>query len=166
MKAMKKTIVFVLVVVMMMSVMSLPASATLVEPYYSHVSGFVELYNGSTANAYIRALQAFLYHYPYTQTTIINGGGIDGGYGNATENAVKIYQEKKWPYDSTQWDGRVGTKTWTKIAGDLKVGENTGEYAYLCYNSGKVMYVDLRAEGYTYYNCNVNGVKDRYIEWH
>ena len=35
--------------------------------------------------------------YPYTQTTIINGGGIDGGYGNATESAVKIYQQKKWP---------------------------------------------------------------------
>lgn len=172
MKAMKKTIVFALVVVMMMSVMSLPASAALVEPYYSHVSGFVELYNGSTANAYIRAVQCFLYHYSYaTRNEITNAGGIDGGYGNGTENAVIMYQKDKWPNDNNpehvkNRDGRVGPKTWTKIAGDLKVGESTGEYAYLCYNSGKVMYVDLRAEGYTYYNCNANGVKDRYIEWH
>lgn len=165
MKTMKKTVMLVLVVVMLLSVMVLPASAV-GDPYYSHVSGFVELYNGSTANAYIRAAQAFLYHYPYTQTTIISGDGIDGGYGNATQSAVKIYQEKKWPYDSTQWDGRVGPKTWAKIAGDLYLDDYGSHEVYLCYNSGHVMYVDLRAEGYTYYSCNTSGVKDRYIEWH
>lgn len=165
MKIMKKSVVFVLVVIMLMSIMALPASA-LSDPYYSHISGFKTLYNGSTENAYIRALQAFLYHFPYTQTTIISGGGIDGGYGNATESAVKIYQQKKWPNDQTQWDGRVGPKTWAKIAGDLYSGDYGLHEVYLCYNGGHVMYVDERAEGYRYYSCNTSGTKDRYIEWH
>lgn len=99
-----------------------------------------------------------------THIVIENGGGIDGGYGNATQSAVVTYQKKKWPYDSSQWDGRVGRKTWTKIAGDLNEGYSNSEGIYLCYNNGRVMYVDRRAEGYTYYSCDINGVKDRFIE--
>ena len=166
MKTMKKALVFVLVLVMMISIMALPASAKLSTTYFSDVSGFVELYNGSLANGYIRALQAFLYHYPYTRATTISGGGIDGGYGSATESDVKIYQQKKWPYNKNEWDGRVGkecSKTWTKIANDLSEGEATMEHVYLCYNGNHVMFVDLRAEGRTYYSCNAQGEKDRYI---
>lgn len=168
---MKKTIMLALVVIMLMSIMVLPASAVS-DPYYSHVAGFEELYNGSTANAYIRAAQCFLYHYSYaTKKEIANAGGIDGGYGNGTENAVIMYQKDKWPNDNNEEhvknrDGRVGPKTWAKIAGDLYLDDYGSDEVYLCYNSGHVMYVDLRAEGYTYYSCNASGVKDRYIEWH
>lgn len=162
MKAMRRTFIFAVVVILVMSVVAFPVFA-IGTPYSTHISGFVELYNGSPANAYIRAAQAFLYHYPYTQATIINGGGIDGGYGNATENAVKIYQQKKWPYSSAEWDGRVGSKTWGKIAGDLSLGSFESGGFFLCYNSGNVMFVD-RSSGFTYYSCTAGGLKDRYIE--
>lgn len=166
MKRLKRTATLVLAIMMLTAVLVLPASAVLLSPYYSHVCSFHELYNGSPENAYIRAAQCFLYNYPKTRTTIINGGGIDGGYGSATQNAVTTYQKDKWPNTKSEWDGRVGTKTWTKIAGDLYVGYNDGESAYLRYNGGNVIFVDLRAEGYSYYNCNAQGSKERLIVQH
>lgn len=164
MKLLKRTVVMALAIMMLMSILVLPASAVLSTPYYSHVCAFHELYNGSPENAYIRAAQCFLYRFSTsTRNTIINGGGIDGGYGNATMNAVKEYQSKKWPYNRDEWDGRVGTKTWTKIAGDLYDTGDDGYHVDLCCNGGKVLYVDLRAAGYSYYNCNASGGKDRLI---
>lgn len=103
-----------------------------------------------------------MYHYPYTQTTIINGGGIDGGYGNATESAVKIYQQKKWPNTPSEWDGRVGTKTWTKVAGDL-IKKNVGSETYLNYGNGRVMNVVINGSSHSYYNCNTSGTRDCFI---
>lgn len=162
MKLAKRMLALAVAVMLVMAVLVVPASATLPPPFYSHVCGFVELYNGSTANGYVRAIQAFLYHYPYTQTTIINGGGIDGGYGNATESAVKIYQQKKWPNTPSEWDGRVGTKTWTKVAGDL-IKKNVGSETYLNYGNGRVMNVVINGSSYSYYNCNTSGTRDRFI---
>lgn len=172
MKLLKRTAVLALAIMMLTALLVLPASAVLTSPYYSHVCAFHELYNGSPENAYIRAAQCFLYHYSSaTRKAITNAGGIDGGYGNGTENAVRLYQKDKWPNDNSvehvqNRDGRVGPKTWAKIAGDLYVGYEGGEYAELRYNGGNVIYVDLRAEGYTYYNCNESGVKDRRIVSH
>lgn len=165
MKHRKKIFASPLSLLLLLSVVAIPTSAV-GSPYYSHICGFEELYNGSPANAYIRAVQAFLYYYPDTRSTIISGGGIDGGYGNATESAVRTYQQDKWPYTSSEWDGRVGPKTWEKIATDLYLDDFGNNEVYLCHYGGHVMYVDLRAEGYTYYSCNSSGAKDRYIEWH
>lgn len=172
MKLLKRTVVLALAIMMLTSILVLPASAVLTEPYYSHVCAFKEIYNGSSENAYIRAAQCFLYHYSYdTRKEIDNSGGIDGGYGNGTERAVVLYQTDKWPNDYNEEhlknrDGRVGKKTWTKIADDLYVGYVGAEYAELRYNGGDVIYVDLRAEGYTYYNCNKSGTQDRRIVQH
>ena len=172
MKLLKRTAVLALAIIMLTSILVLPASAALYGPYYSHVCAFHELYNGSPENAYIRAAQCFLYHYSSeTRKSIANAGGIDGGYGNGTEYAVTLYQTDKWPNDYDMEhvknrDGRVGPKTWNKIAGDLYVGYEGVEYADLCCNGGKVIYVDRRAEGHTYYNCNELGKKDRFIVEH
>jgi len=172
MKLLKRTAVLALAIMMLTSILVLPASAVLYSPYYSHVCGFNELYNGSPDNAYIRAAQCFLYHYSsHTRKLIINAGGIDGGYGNGTADAVTAYQTDKWPDDDNaehkkNRDGRVGPKTWAKIAGDLYVGYEGSEYAELRCKGGNVIYVDLRAEGHTYYNCNALGAKDRFIVQH
>lgn len=172
MKLLKKIAVLALAIMILASILVLPAFAVLSDPFYSHVCDFNELYNGSPDNAYIRAAQCFLYHYSYeTRTAINNAGGIDGGYGNGTEYAVTLYQTDKWPDDNNpehvkNRDGRVGPKTWTKIAGDLSVGFICGEYAELRCNGGNVIYVDLRAEGYQYFSCNKSGSKDRFIVGH
>lgn len=86
MKKLKRASVLAVAIMTLITTMALPAFATISGTYYSHVCSFYEIYNGSPRNAYIRAAQCFLYHYSYkTRTTIVNGGGIDGGFGNATE---------------------------------------------------------------------------------
>ena len=166
MNTFKRPIIAVLLIVMLMSIFVVSVSAV-DDPYYTHVSSFEELYNGSTQNAYIRAAQRFLLCYGgEARKSIIDGGGVDGGYGYYTEEAVRKYQKDKWPYNANEQDGRVGPKTWEKIAVDLEYGVGGPEHADLCIYGKKVLYVDRRAEGYTYYNYNgseYGGYKDRYI---
>lgn len=166
MRTNKKLAIFIFAVVMLISTLVLPASATLHEPYYGHVCDFNELYNGSPDNAYIRAVQCFLYHFPDTSDIIEQAGGIDGGYGNGTESAVRIYQASKWSNDPTQQDGRVGPKTWEKIAGDLVDAYPEPDLVALRYRGADIMHVDTRAEGYRYYNCDEWGNRDRFIVQH
>ena len=52
MKLAKRMLALAVAVMLVMAVLVVPASATLTPPFYSHVCGFVELYNGSTANGY------------------------------------------------------------------------------------------------------------------
>lgn len=166
MNTLKRPIVAVLLLVILVSILAVSAYAV-GDPYYTHVSGFKELYNGSTLNAYIRAAQRFLLCYGgEARSNIISGGGVDGGYGYYTGEAVREYQEDKWPFNSQEWDGRVGPKTWEKIAVDLEYSMGGTNYEDLCVNGRQVLYIDTRAEGYRYYNYNgdeYNGTKDRFI---
>ena len=41
----------------------------------------------------------------------------DGDFGRATYNAVVAFQKKMFPNDRSQWDGKVGPKTWEKLIG-------------------------------------------------
>lgn len=166
MNTLKRPIIIVLLLVILMSILAIPASAVS-NPYYTHIKEFKEIYNGSTLNAYIRAAQRFLLCYGgEARSDIISGGGVDGGYGYYTEAAVTAYQKEKWPYNTNEHDGRVGPKTWEKIAIDLEYSPGGSNYEDLCVNGKKVLYIDTRAEGYGYYNYNgseYGGTKDRFI---
>lgn len=168
MNTLKRSIIVVLLFAILMSILAIPALALAVgSSHYTNVSGFKELYNGSPLNAYIRAAQRFLLCYGgEARSNIISGGGVDGGYGYYTQEAVMVYQKDKWPYDEKEQDGRVGPKTWEKIAVDLEYSPGGTDYDDLCVNGKKVLYIDTRAEGYSYYNYNgseYEGTKDRFI---
>lgn len=162
----KRPIIAVLLLVFLVSVLAVPASAVS-DPHYTNVCKFKELYNGSPLNAYIRAAQRFLLCYGGdARSNILSGGGVDGGYGYYTEEAVRAYQKDKWPYNTSEQDGRVGKKTWEKIAVDLEFSSGDSEHDDLCINNKKVLYIDTRAGGYSYYNYNgseYGGTKDRFI---
>lgn len=166
MNTLKRPISMILLLVMLMSILAIPVLAE-GDPYYTHICGFKKLYNGSPENAYIRAAQRFLLCYGgEARSNILSGGGVDGGYGYYTEEAVTAYQKDKWPYNTVEQDGRVGPKTWEKIAVDLKLSMGGSDNDDLCFNGKKVLYVDTRAGGLSYYNYNgdeYNGYKDRFI---
>ena len=57
----------------------------------------------------VKALQTLLIGYGYSCGT----KGVDGSFGNATDNAVKAFQN----YNSLEIDGVVGADTWNKLLG-------------------------------------------------
>ena len=163
MKALKRMLALVLVVIMVMSTLTIPASAASIGTmnWKGAIAGFPQLYNGSTQNGYIKMLQRFLLLYPYTYSTIVNGGGVDGGFGNKTQAAVETFQKNE--LGANEADGYVGTKTWTAIASLLTRYGSLLQYnqargavysglttnVVLCAESGYYVYM------YTYNQSNV-----------
>lgn len=116
MKLMKRVFAAALAVMMIMAVLIIPASAAS-SIWEDEFAGFPELYEGSSASGYIKMLQRFLYGYSNeAKEEIVDGGGIDGGFGAYTTEAVKHFQDD---FTDLQSDGRPGTYTWRKIASVL-----------------------------------------------
>ena len=44
-----------------------------------------------------------------------NNDGVDGRFGNQTEDAVEQFQKDVFPNKPKEWDGIVGSNTWTKL---------------------------------------------------
>lgn len=158
MKYVKRNLALALTVIMIVSVMAVPASAATISTinWDTQFSSFPQLYNGSTQNGYIKMLQRFLLLYPFTYSSIYNAssayGGVDGGFGNKTEAAVKIFQRNA--LGAGEDDGYVGTKTWGAIR-DMLTGSSILRYdcsdgspasglttaVIRCVQSGSVVYL-------------------------
>ena len=114
MKRTKRLLAIFLSVIMVASIMIMPASAATISTvnWAGAIAGFPELYNGSSQGGYIKFLQRFLTEYnSVTRNYIIDHGGVDGGYGDWTTDAVKVFQAKTGLAN----DGITGGNTWTKI---------------------------------------------------
>jgi len=64
---------------------------------------------------------------------IIQCGGFDGIFGQGTESAVKNCQMTIFKNDPTQWDGKVGPKTWRQFYASIhgpESGVHSGSYSY------------------------------------
>lgn len=173
----KRSISIALVIILMMSVTVIPASAVTIQDidWYWHFtdkeSGFPELYNGSGESGYIKLVQRFLFVCPNTHYTIYNANssyqGIDGGFGNDTEAAVELFQKLVLGEDEA--DGYVGPQTWGAIYSFLDLIGNVFYYdgtppkdsisreIILCDEADDESYVEL----YTY-RCN-NKTWDTYF---
>lgn len=119
----KRLFVLMLVLVLLVSTMALPAFAAANTTWQNAFADFPELYQGHSSKGYIKLLQRFLYCYSNdTKAALTKGGGvgIDGGFGQKTEEAVKIFQND-FLYTSNPLvvDGRPGANTWRKIAQQL-----------------------------------------------
>lgn len=115
MKLTRKFLSMALAVLMIMSVLIIPAAAASTL-WQDEFATFRELYEGSTAAGYIRMLQRFLYGYNnQARSEIILDGGVTGIFDVHTTEAVKIFQNNVGLDD----DGRPGKQTWRKIASVL-----------------------------------------------
>lgn len=127
MKRTKRLLAIFLSVIMVASVMIIPASAATIATvnWAGAIAGFPELYNGSPQSGYIKFLQRFLMMYnDTTRDYIINSGGVDGGFGNGTADAVEVFQDDN---ELSLVDGRPGPQTWSRITIYLT---QSGAYLY------------------------------------
>lgn len=115
MKLTRKFLSMALAVLMIMSVLIIPASAAS-SLWQNEFAKFPELYEGSYAAGYIRMLQRFLYGYSdKAHGEIVLDGGVTGIFDVHTTEAVKIFQGNT----GLGKDGRPGEQTWRKIASVL-----------------------------------------------
>lgn len=164
----KRIFSFVLAVVLICPLLCIPASARGIGvDWEGPFARFTEVCVGSPAAGYNKAAQRFLYCFPSTFRLIADNGGIDGIFGSKSKEAAIIYQKYEWPneVDKAMWDGRIGGKTWSKIAGRLDPKDLYTNYDYiLTYGNDYVYYLDTRAEGCTYYSYNVTSSGGVYKE--
>lgn len=72
-------------------------------------------YTGS----YVRILQRFLLNFNWTTGNYISqNGGVDGSFGTGTYYATYEFQKAVFD-DASEWDGKVGSKTWEKVCRNM-----------------------------------------------
>lgn len=159
MKTVKRASALVLAVMLVMSIMALPASAVSTS-MISKISCFPYLYHGVVNSNGVRALQKFL----FTDTnnayhTAVYGDGLDGGFGPNVENAVRNYQIRHGIYGpNNNGTGEVYTQTWTAIANDLYESSNI-------MTRGGISVYKVEKNGSTY-SFTWNNVKDpKVVNW-
>lgn len=162
MKLVRKTTVLMLVVIMVMSIMVLPASAaSLSHDVNLQFEFFDTVYYNNQYSGYTVALQRFLQCYSQTYANILknaekNGNkGVDGWFGEYTYSALTKYQGSH----GLDPDGWAGSNTWKKIANSLS--EDTyAAYKILSVNNKSVIgaFIDRGLLDYfIYYDGNGNG---------
>lgn len=165
MKYLKKALCLMVVVVLMMSIIAFPASAstTLDSRLLDDFPGFPVLRLNSSGE-YVRLLQRFLYVCPATHEAIYNTNstnhGIDGGFGTVTDGAVRTFQLSQ--FGASGVDGVVGEDTWEAIYRWLNPDHSNHRYFYdddsVGYNRWVIYYTndDSYYSLYTYAWTNVH----------
>lgn len=106
--------------------------------------GFPQTNQGAN-NPYVKCIQRIMYDYSdTTRLLIVNNGGVDGSFGSATKQAVKLYQAGK----GLTADGSVGSQTWGKIDNDL-------DYDSIAYFSSDGYFEMFIGTGLQYTNYDV-----------
>lgn len=154
MKTGTRILAMVMVNAMILATTVIPAAA-LGEDWEMHMTQRFPLVKRGATGGFTRLLQRFFYCYNLTREWIVNGGGIDGNFGPATENAVLDYQRYQFGANSNQVDGKVGTRTWTEVADDLTY---VTEESCLKHN-GPVIFVNIFETPIRYYTFNEIGTR-------
>lgn len=121
MKMSKRTLVVLLAITLVVAFMVVTVSAA-DAPWPTRFSGFQVLRPGcrDTYAEYTIPLQYFLMSYSSSwNTDIVNAGGADGYYGEATSLCVGKYQGAK----GLSSDKICGSGTWTRVGMDLLTEE-------------------------------------------
>ena len=134
MKTLKQVLVVALVIIMMMSIMAMPASAVVDSNFYHF-----PLVTKSMSNRYMSAavaVQKFLILYdPISYNLVAANGGTDGFFGGGSANAASHFQNR----ENLDPDGKVGSLTWMKI-GELLLDkdgvDSDAPYYWFPNNSG------------------------------
>lgn len=158
MKYCKRVLSFVIVAVLMFSTFAIPASAAS-DTWVARFQRFPTLNTGTSNYAYVKALQTFLLVFGgEAKTLIIEGGGVDGSYGTKTKEAVKVFQEERFPYDSNQWDGVTGSGTWGMVAAWLDHVWISSTVSFFCgYGENVYRAVQTGTTQFSYYYQSAAG---------
>lgn len=119
MKLAKRTLALVLVVMMVATVMVMPASAA-GSDWEGYFRSFRQTSQYNYISGYASAVQSILLGFTYTDDYIRDYGGVDGMFGSKTADAVWAFQDKH----GLGADGIVGPNTWGKMA--CEMSESTG----------------------------------------
>lgn len=132
MKNVKRFLTLVLVLVLMVSILAMTASAKAVgAPYLNDFSQFPGVWQSSQYSVATVAVQKFLMLAGDSLAKkIMPAGGADGYCGSKTVEAIKIFQEREKIHKSGDSGyGRVDQATWKRMAGLLEVDEElVGDY--------------------------------------
>ena len=109
MRTVKKVSALVLTVMLLMSIMVLPASATTSDFY--HFPLVTQSMGGSYMAAAVAA-QKFLMVYENFKQRISQSGGTDGFFGPTSAAVTRDFQQRE---SLVPVDGKVGSVTWTKF---------------------------------------------------
>lgn len=162
MKTFKRTLIVALMVVMLASVLVIPAAA--LDPTWNQYfyNNFPEQRVGYYHYGYTYAIQRFLYVDPATQSDIVSSGGIDGMFGNGTRNAVITFQEEcaeepGCPSIPESETGKVGKNTWKAIGYMMNEVYLTGYQDWYWHNKRVMKLVNNSYIQYYIDDYNVGG---------
>lgn len=149
MKTIKRILVLALVVIMMMSVMVMPASA-LGNGWPEKISKFQEVaeYNDSEYPGYVKVAQRFFFCYSETKDEM-GSSTVDGDFGPSTFAALRRFRSVKGLSNNDLMD----SDAWKAMAKEL---DGEGKYenptrSILRENGGNVMLVHTGTSQYCYH---------------
>lgn len=148
MKLAKRTLALVLVVMMIATVMVMPASAA-DSDWEGYFRNFRQTSRYNYVSGYACAVQSILLGFDETSETISSSGGVDGMFGAKTAEAVKDFQYANDLDD----DGIVGSDTWGKMA--CEMSESTGRI--LKAGTRKAIKIVYEQSLYKFYYYNTAG---------
>ena len=91
MKLFKRTIMLFSVIAVLVSAMTITASAATSVTMKAKIQSFPYLYHGVSYPSAVRALQRFLICMDYSQHDTLTKDGLDGGFGPNVEAAVRYF---------------------------------------------------------------------------
>lgn len=115
-----RQVLTVFLIIACLTIMAFAASS----PWPERFSMFAQISsaNGGNYPGYVKAAQRFLMCFnSNTYSLVMNNGGTDGMFGNATYNAVIDYQQKR----GLAVDGVIGANSW-KMMGTLLLERRAG----------------------------------------
>ena len=162
MKRLRRIFSIVLVLILTVSISAIPASASLGTQFKTAISNFPTRSTAysNTFDGYTCVIQRFLWANETTNYYIATGKA-NGYYGDYTDLAVRIFQEK----NGLDIDGITGPATWTKIASLLTTISSSKTEAIIGYDGYEVIYImkgyaDLdESYFYFYYTGEEDAVK-------
>ena len=118
MKLFKRTIMLFSVIAVLVSAMTITASAATSVTMKAKIQSFPYLYHGVSYPSAVRALQRFLICMDYSQHDTLTKDGLDGGFGPNVEAAVRYFQVSNG-IRLPNGTGEVASQTWGAIADNL-----------------------------------------------
>lgn len=132
MKTMFKKVMPLLLAIVLCVSLSAPAFAASSSMSSVMSNNFPAQSTSSYSTYYTGLIQRYMCVYnSTTRAYVVNSGGVDGGYGSGTKNAVLAYQAAK---GFTQ-DGVFGSQSWPSLAASLSLTSTSGTTGYYTYYS-------------------------------
>ncbi len=153
MKRTKRIVGLCVCMMLLVSLMVLPASAA-TNPDFYHFPLVTKSMGNGYMSAAVAAQKFLLLYDPITYSRVKSSGGTDGFFGSGSANAAEYFQAA----EHLGVDGKVGSLTWLKMCelmSSVEGYDSFAPYYYLPNNSGK----RIASEEVIYYingYCSVN----------